>query len=81
MTAGGTKAKPWSRTTANEIAFYYAKGCKVFPPMYTMYIDQLSQLEREHKFCFTPTAILERYHLELRRRIEQRIRRITKAIA
>lgn len=72
--------KPWSRVTADQIAFYYAKGCKIFPPMYTLFLDQLTQLEHQGRLSLTANAILERYHLQLRRRITERVRRIAKAV-
>lgn len=72
--------KHLSRVTADQIALYYSKGCKMFPTMYTLYLDQLTLLERQGKISLTPKTVLERYHLELRRRIEQRVRRISKAI-
>jgi hypothetical protein len=75
------KVKHWSRISVDEIAFYYAKGCKVFPTLYTHYIDSLSQLEHQGKISLTPKTVLERYHLQLRRRITQRVHRIAKMIS
>lgn len=67
--------------TADEIAFYYSKGCKVFPTLYKHYFDLLTNLERQGQICLTPKATLERYHMQLQQRIEQRIRRIAKIIS
>ena len=74
------KLKHWSRMTADEIAFYYSKGCKVFPTLYSHYFDLLTHMERHGKVCLTPNAVLERYHMQLQYRIEQRIRRIAKMV-
>ena len=75
------RGKHWSRATADQIAFYYSKGCKLFPPMYKHYFELLTILERDGRVCLTPNATLERYHMQLQKRIEDRIRRISKAIS
>ncbi len=75
------KGQHLSRVTADDIAFYYSKGCKLFPPMYKLYFELLSDLEHQGRVCLTPTATLERYHLQLQKRIEERIRKIARRIA
>ncbi len=75
------RLKHWSRVTVDEIAFFYAKGCKVFPTLYTHYIDSLSAMEYQGKLCLTPKAVLETYHLQLRRRITERVYRVARMIA
>lgn len=76
-----SQGKHWSRVTADEIAFYYSKGCKLFPPLYKHYFEVLTDLEYQGRVCLTPQAVLERYHMQLQRRIEERIRKISKAIS
>ena len=64
----------------DAIQLYYASGCRVIPVLYTQMLDGLSYLERQNKVCLTPNAILERYHLNLRRRIASRIHKIARFI-
>lgn len=60
-----------SRITIDDIAFYYSKGCMIMPNLRSFYIDQLTLLEVQGKICFTPEALLERYHLNLKKRSNQ----------
>lgn len=69
------KGKHPCRITVDDVAFYYSKGCKVFPTVHTFYIDSLSNLESQGKVCFTPAAILERYHMNFKKRIEQKVKK------
>ena len=77
-TIAGTHQKMIS---VDEIAFYYANHVRVLPNLYVRYIDGLSDLEHQRKVCLLPDTVLERYHLELSRRITNRIRRLAKIIA
>jgi hypothetical protein len=70
-----SKGKHLSRVTVDEVAFYYSKQCRVLPLVHLHYIDLLTQLESQSKVCFTPAAILERYHINLKKRNEERLRK------
>lgn len=72
--------KHQKKVPVDEVAFYYANGIRVLPSIYVSYLDDLSELERKNKLCLLPNTVLERYHVELFRRIEFRIRRIAKVI-
>lgn len=76
-----TSTSKHQTVSADEIAFYYANRIHVLPFLYITFIDQLSNLEQQGKLCLTPTAVLERYHLQLSRRIKARIQRIVRFIA
>jgi len=69
------KGKHLSRVTVDDIAFYYSKKCRVLPSLHRQYIDDLTALEGQGKVCFTPEAILERYTMNLKKRIEEKIRK------
>jgi hypothetical protein len=45
------------------------------PLVHLFYLDQLTQLEGAGKVCFTPGAILERYHINLKKRFEERAKK------
>lgn len=70
-----TKGKHQSRVTVDDIAFYYSKKCRVMPALHQQYIDDLTILEKQGKVCFTPEAILERYVMNLKKRIQEKIRK------
>lgn len=66
-----TKGKHLSRITVDDVAFYYSKQCKVFPSVHAFYIEGLTNLESQGKVCFTPGAILERYHMNLTKKLQE----------
>lgn len=66
-----------SRVTADEVAFYYAKKCHVLPQVYLAFIEHLTYLETHERICFTPAAVLERYHLNLAKKREQLLKKVS----
>lgn len=70
------KGKHLSRITIDDVAFYYAKECKVLPLLHAFYISTLTSLESQGKLCFTPAAILERYHLNFRKRAVDKAKKV-----
>lgn len=70
------KGKHLSRITVDDVAFYYSKKCKVFPSVHAFYIDGLTTLESQGKVCFTPAAILERYHMNLKKRTVEKQKKV-----
>lgn len=69
------KGKHLSRITVDDVAFYYSKKCRVLPQVHLHYIELLTHLEGQGKICFTPAAILERYHLNLRKRTTEKAKK------
>lgn len=69
------KGKHQSRVTADDVAFYYAKKCYVLPNLHFTYFEFLSQLESQDKICLTPAAILERYHMNLTKKLGEKRRK------
>lgn len=63
------KGKALSRITADDVGFYYSQGCRVMPMLRELYFQKLSELETQGKICLTPKAILERYTINLKKRI------------
>lgn len=61
--------KHWTQIGVDEVASYYAKGCIVFPLLHTHFFDLLTSLENQGKLQLIPTAILERFHLNYKRRL------------
>ncbi len=76
MNNGASKGKHLSRINVDDVAFYYSKGCKIFPSVHSFYIENLTNLESQGKVCFTPAAILERYHINFKKRIEEKFKKV-----
>jgi hypothetical protein len=75
MSTVPSKRKHLSRITIDDVAFYYSKGCRVMPQLFDFYLEGLTQLESHGKLCFTPGAILERYHLNLKKRSQEKAKK------
>jgi hypothetical protein len=45
------------------------------PLVHAFYFDELTSLESRGKICLVPTAVLERYHMNLKKRIQERAKK------
>lgn len=75
MSSVPPKGKHLSRITIDDVGFYYSKGCRVMPQLHLYYLDELTKLESQGKVCFTPSAILERYHINFKRKVAERVKK------
>lgn len=51
--------------TIDDIQFYLARGAKLHPHTYDLYLSNLEMLKRSGKLSYTPSIIFERYMLHL----------------
>lgn len=69
--------KHWTQIGVDEVGFYFAKGCKVFPPLQDLYTQKLKELESKGLFVFTPEYLLLRYQQDYIKRLELKYKRKT----
>ncbi len=73
-----SSGKHQRKVSVDTVAFYYANGINVLPSLTINFIDDLAEMERQEKVCLLPAAVLEKYHLDLFRRIQHRMYKIQK---
>ena len=55
------------KVTVDEVTFYLAQNVELLPDLYDVFLEKLTELERQDKVCLIPLTILQRYNRRLKR--------------
>jgi hypothetical protein len=59
--------------TVEDVQGYLSKGVVPLPFIYERMLEQLEQLQQEHRVSMLPVAIFDVYHLRLKKKLIWRI--------